>query len=112
MSLSDKKYHSHGGFVETTVYNSHRNCIGKKKFDLRIYFKKVLVLKVSYFWNNSRPKSLAPTSISFEGQTYYFSTIKTPCNIGKNSLTIRVEVWDLDGRIEEDDYTFDINVEG
>lgn len=111
MSLSISKNHSHAGFLKTTIYNSREKYVSAKKIDLRIYSRKVIVLKVSYFWNDSKPKYLTPEAISFEGQSYYFSTIRLPDKTGENSLTVCVEVWELDGKIEEDVYNFTINVE-
>ena len=103
MSLSISRNHANSGFVETTIYNA-----GTKKIDLRIYSRKIIVLKVSYFWNDSKPKRLIPESINFEDQTYYFSRIRIPDKIGKNNLTVCVELLDLDGNIHKDIYTFDV----
>lgn len=111
MSLSISRNHANAGFVKTTIYNSKEKYIGKSHIDLRIYLRRVIVYKVSYFWNDSKPKRLTPESISFEGQTYYFSTIKIPCIIGENTLTICNEIRDLDGNLKKDVYTFKISIE-
>ncbi len=111
MSLSISKNYSHAGFVKTTIYNSKKKYVRAKKIDLRIYFCKVIVSKVSYFWNDSKPKRLIPKSIYFEDQTYYFSGIRIPDKIGKNNLTVCVELLDLDGNIHKDIYAFEITVE-
>lgn len=111
MSLSISKNHSHAGFLQTTIYNSSEKYVGTKKIDLRIYFSKVIISKVSYFWNDSKPKRLIPKSIYFEDQTYYFSRIRIPDKIGKNNLTVCVELLDLDGNIHKDIYHFTLTVE-
>ena len=110
MSLSISKCLSHAGFIKTTIYNSKEKYIRSKKIDLRIYSRKVIALKISYFWNDSKPKYLTPKSISFDDQIYYFSTIRLPDKTGENSLTVNVEVWN-DGKFESNPCDFTINIE-